>query len=126
MQETGWDAPKVAAVAKVSASAVYQWLGAGSKEIKSIGKIDAAIYLERSSGFSALWLAKGEGPKRAERTSGSDVTWPFPDLDFARFEALTANQKIEVQAAVRDRVERFESERSTKQAAAPPSPRKRA
>ncbi|MGJ7500098.1 hypothetical protein ACSFBF_07035 [Variovorax sp. ZT5P49] len=63
-----WDVEKVATTAGVSASAVYQWLGHGTKTIHSIGKIDAAIYLERASGFSALWLAKGLGPKMARET----------------------------------------------------------
>lgn len=60
---TGWDVDHIAKVAGVSASAVYQWLGKGTKTIHSIGKIEAAIRLERASGFSALWLAKGQGPK---------------------------------------------------------------
>lgn len=48
-----------------SSSVVSQWLGKGSKEIKSIGALEAAIYLERATGYSALWLAKGQGPKFA-------------------------------------------------------------
>lgn len=65
MAAKSWDVEKVAQVADVSASAVYQWLGHGTKTIHSIGKIEAAIRLERASGFSALWLAKGVGPKMA-------------------------------------------------------------
>jgi transcriptional regulator with XRE-family HTH domain len=128
MTATGWDAAQVASIAGVSSSAVSQWLGNGSKTINSIGKIEAAIYLERKSGFSALWLAKGVGPKRVREMahpSASEVHWPFPDIDFSRFEALSANQRIEVQAAVRARIERFEEER-TAQNKSQPSARKRA
>ncbi|QRF55331.1 hypothetical protein [Variovorax paradoxus] len=64
-RETGWSIAEIAAIAKVSHSAVSQWMGKGAKEIKSIAKIDSAIYLERASGFSALWLAKGLGPRKA-------------------------------------------------------------
>lgn len=64
LRETGLSVTQVAKTAGVSASAVSQWKGDGAKEIKSIGKIEAALYLERATGFSALWLAKGIGPKR--------------------------------------------------------------
>lgn len=126
MTATGWDAAQVAAVAGVSGSAVSQWLGNGSKTINSIGKIDAAIYLERKSGFSALWLAKGVGPKRVrDAQPAASGAWPFPDIDFSRFDALSPNQKIEVQAAVRARIERFEEEH-TAQNKPLPSARRRA
>ena len=37
-----------------------------TKVIKTIGKLEAAIYIERESGYSALWIAKGIGPKRVK------------------------------------------------------------
>ena len=46
-----------------SRSVVSQWLGRSSKIIKSIGKMQAAERLESASGFYALWIAKGIGPK---------------------------------------------------------------
>jgi transcriptional regulator with XRE-family HTH domain len=63
MRVTGWDVPKVASVAKVSRSAVHQWLGGGSKEIKSIG-LEPAINLAEATGYRALWLSKGKGERR--------------------------------------------------------------
>lgn len=66
MQEMKWDVDKVADVAGVSSSAVYQWLGGGSKIIKSIGSIESAQRLQKASGFSALWLAKGSGPRKVD------------------------------------------------------------
>jgi hypothetical protein len=65
MRSMGWEHADLVRVSQQSSSVVSQWLGKGSKEIKSIGKLDAAIYIERASGFSALWVAKGIGPMRA-------------------------------------------------------------
>ena len=59
---TGWDVGRIAKEAGVSSSAVSQWFGKGSKEIHSIG-IKPATNLEKSTGFSALWLSKGVPPK---------------------------------------------------------------
>ena len=64
MSATGWTRADLMRISKQSSSVVSQWLGNGSKEIKTIGKLEAAVYLERASGFSCLWIAKGVGPKR--------------------------------------------------------------
>lgn len=66
-EETGLTVGEIAEIAEVTSSAVSQWLGNGGKIIHSIGSIRAAIYLERKTGFSALWLAKGEGQPKVER-----------------------------------------------------------
>jgi hypothetical protein len=105
MGEMRWDAGTVARVAGVTPSAVSQWLGHGTKEIKSIGKMEAAVLLERATGFSAFWLAQGKGPKRV-----GGAGWPFPGINSSRFHALTSDQKIEIQGLVRERIERFEVE----------------
>lgn len=63
MRAKNWDHADVMRVSGQSSSVVSQWLGKGSKDIKEIGKLEAAIYLERASGYSALWIAKGLGPK---------------------------------------------------------------
>jgi len=63
MQAKNWEHADLMRVSGQSSSVVSQWLGKGSKDIKAIGKLEAAIYLERASGFSALWIAKGLGPK---------------------------------------------------------------
>lgn len=117
MEDTKWDAPKVARVAGVTTSAVYQWLGHGNKPINSIGKIEAAIYLERESGYSALWLAKGLGPKRVtkvqttgEPASPYNVTpWPFSRIDKARYDRLTPEDKRYVQGRLLQAIEECES-----------------
>lgn len=35
--------------------------------------------------------------------------WPFPDIERARFDALSLRQQIEIQGVVRERIERFEN-----------------
>lgn len=64
MEAMGWAHADLMRVTGQSSSVVSQWLGKGSKPIKSIGKIEAAEAIERESGFSALWVARGIGPKR--------------------------------------------------------------
>lgn len=64
MDAMSWEHSDVVRISQQSSSVVSQWLGKGSKQIKTIGKMEAAIYLERASGYSALWIAKGLGPKR--------------------------------------------------------------
>lgn len=65
MRAMGWQHADVVRISQQSSSVVSQWLGKGSKDIKTIGKLEAALYLERASGYSALWIAKGIGPKMA-------------------------------------------------------------
>ena len=60
-----WEIADVARAAGVSTSAVSQWLGKGSKPIKSIGDIEAAESLALATGLHALWIAKGKGPRHA-------------------------------------------------------------
>jgi hypothetical protein len=53
---------QVARAAGVSTSAVSQWLGKGSKTIKSMDSTPA-VALQAKTGYSWQWLAKGTGPK---------------------------------------------------------------
>lgn len=101
MDAKDWDVEQVAKVAGVSASAVYQWLGKGNKTIHSIGKIEAATRLERASGFNALWLAKGHGPKMAKDAASAP-------MDLAAAVSLIASQLERFPEAQRDSIgERF-------------------
>lgn len=63
MTAKGWDRQDLVRVSGQSSSVVSQWLGHGSKVIKTIGKQEAAEALAAASGYCALWLAKGQGPK---------------------------------------------------------------
>ena len=72
MQAMEWDYPDLLRESGESHSVVSQWLGRGSKTIHSIGKTQAAERLEAASGYAALWLAKGIGPKYAAAGSKRD------------------------------------------------------
>ena len=67
VRETGWTVGEISGKAGVSSSAVSQWL---SGETQSL-KIEPAVLLERFTGFSALWLAKGKGQKKVDAGSAS-------------------------------------------------------
>ena len=66
MQAKDWTHADLMRVSGQSSSVVSQWLGKGSKVIKTIGKMEAAQRLEAESGYAALWIAKGIGPKMAD------------------------------------------------------------
>jgi len=61
--EFGLTVGQIATLCGVSSSAVSQWFGSGKKPITEIGSVRAAVRLERRTGWSALWIAYGEGPK---------------------------------------------------------------
>jgi hypothetical protein len=63
MAKMGWEHADLMRISKQSSSVVSQWLGKGGKPTRSIGKQEAAEALSKESGFSALWIAKGLGPK---------------------------------------------------------------
>lgn len=66
MTATGWTVGEIARIAGVTSAAVSQWVGNGAgKQSKSIGNAEAALRLEKASGFSWIWLAQGKGPKLA-------------------------------------------------------------
>lgn len=64
MHAMSWTHADLMRISRQSSSVVSQWLGKGSKEIQTIGKLEAAQALGQASGFSPLWIAKGLGPKR--------------------------------------------------------------
>lgn len=89
MEEKGWDHADLMRISGQSSSVVSQWLGKGSKVIKTIGKQEAAEALARESGYSALWIAKGIGPKtdtnrRSGVPGGSAIRGIAHDMSQAR------------------------------------------
>ena len=74
MQAKGWDRADVVRVSGQSSSVVSQWLGKGSKIIHTIGRLEAAEALARESGYAALWIAKGIGPKMASQATAMAPT----------------------------------------------------
>lgn len=80
MKSRGWEtAQQVADVAGVTRSAAAQWLGQGSKIIHTIGNMQAAENLERETGYKALWIAKGEGPKFISDPKSNEPDTGLPD-----------------------------------------------
>lgn len=63
MNAKQWRHADLMSITGQSSSVVSQWLGKGTKIIKTIGKLEAAQAIEAASGYSALWVAKGLGPK---------------------------------------------------------------
>lgn len=70
-----WDRGDLLRVTGESSSVISQWLGKGNgPTIHTIGRVSSALKLSAASGYSALWLACGEGPKMASDHSPS---WPL-------------------------------------------------
>ncbi len=85
MASKSWTHADLVRASGQSSSVVSQWLGKGSKTIHTIGKIEAAEALERESGFSALWLAKGILPKtRASIEPGPDIKGRVPLISWVQ------------------------------------------
>ncbi len=93
-----WNDTQTAKAAGVSRSAVAQWAGKGSKIIHTISDVEVVLNLERLTGFSALWIAKGIGPKHATERASAEY-WPFETLDEAKVKALSHSQRLQLEAA---------------------------
>lgn len=102
MAAKGWTVTQVANAAGVSRSAVSQWRGSGSKEIFTIGRIDVAERLGAASGFSALWLARGEGPKLASDASEDSTRafWPLPSIPAEKWRELPEDVRNKLDGAL--------------------------
>ncbi|NDY89762.1 hypothetical protein [Ideonella livida] len=83
-----WTRSDLLRITGQSQSLVSQWLGKGSKEINEMHKLGAAVALARESGYSALWIAIGEGPKFVR------------DVEDARLVGQSATQKQDLGAAL--------------------------
>ena len=60
MEATDWSVGEISRITGVSSSAVSQWKDGPTKTIK----IGPATKLAVASGYSAVWIATGEGPKK--------------------------------------------------------------
>lgn len=97
---TGWNDTQMAKAAGVSRSAVAQWAGKGSKLIKEIADVEVALNLEKETGYSALWIAKGIGPRMAEQRMSSEF-WPFSTLDEQKVRCLDPHkERMQLEAAI--------------------------
>lgn len=65
----GYKKSAIAKAAGKSAAAVSQWLSGETKEIKA----DSAAGIQAVTGFSAVWIATGKGPKMAAVSNVDEV-----------------------------------------------------
>ncbi|MDT8998365.1 hypothetical protein RQP53_03635 [Paucibacter sp. APW11] len=101
MRTMGWDRGDLIRISKQSSSVVSQWLGHGSKPIKSIAKLEAAEALARASGFNALWIARGKGaPRPADDDAIAKGVWPFERVTLAQLLALDPAMRARLEAMI--------------------------
>lgn len=99
-RKMNWNDAQMAKAAGVSRSAVAQWAGKGSKIIHAISDVEVALNLERETGYSALWIAKGVGPKPATHRVSAEF-WPFATIDEQKVRALDpARERMQLEAAI--------------------------
>jgi transcriptional regulator with XRE-family HTH domain len=109
MGSTGWKtAAEVAKVAGVSRAAVAQWLGGvkdPAKVVNSI-KLEPAMKLEAATRYSALWIARGEGPKFRPNVVGlgAGADCPFRWVNREEYAQLDADEKAIAQNAMQEKV----------------------
>jgi len=77
--------------------------------IETAGKFakGLGVPIESFSPTLARKIALAHQTTEASKRDG----WPFPSIDPARFERLTAEQKVEIRGVVRNMIQAFESER---------------
>lgn len=99
---------QIAKAARVSSSAVSQWLGKGSKDIQSIGTT-AAVNLEAETGYCARWIAKGEGPKTRPEAVAAPSPRQVSESQWAMlqdFDILPEDEKAALRNTLRANAER--------------------
>ena len=117
MRAMNWQHADLVRVSGQSSSVVSQWRGKSSKLIKSIGSLDAAQRIEAASGYCALWVAKGQGPKIVARDNRATYgSAQLPDQWGTRMAALTPEQLTALQSAVEAMLDAYESARAAKPA----------
>lgn len=109
MSAMNWEHADLMRVSGQSSSVVSQWRGVGrGKVIQSIGKLEAAEAIERATGYSALLVAKGMGPKRVQGwmpdhhpkvgpglgAPGSGVAHPLSEAKFEDAPTVIAWERI--------------------------------
>lgn len=92
MQACGWTRADLKRESKQTSSVVSQWMGKGSRPIKSIRKMEAAENLARASGFNALWIATGMGAMRPASApkliAAAGGQWPFKRITSEQITSL--------------------------------------
>lgn len=92
IRSSGHTAASVAKLIAVSRSAVSQWIAGTTKDIKN----DHLFALEDITGFSARWIATGQGPQRTARNQAAQLLDEAPPeivqqtLDFLGYKISTS------------------------------------
>lgn len=81
-------------------------IGTKSPKVKAMGSALAREIEEKLS------LPRGWMDTDPDLVRERGDPWPFKSLDYARFDRLTLEQKIEIQGVLRDRIDRFEADSS--------------
>ena len=80
----------IARACGVTQASVTFWLDGTTKSLKA----DTALALEQATGYRALWILKGLGPRKVE---AAPMAWPFPKVPLERIEALDEDDQGYVQ-----------------------------
>lgn len=99
----GLDQAAVARLIGVKKSAVNQWVSGKTKDLKN----DYLFALEDVTGFSARWIATGEGPQRTARSQVARLLEEAPQeivqqtLDFMGYKITTSTAVLSQEKTAR-------------------------
>jgi transcriptional regulator with XRE-family HTH domain len=88
----------IARACGVTQASVTFWLDGTTKSLKA----ETALALEQATGYRALWILKGLGPRKVEAVA---LAWPFPKVPLERIEALDEDDRGYVQKRLLQAVE---------------------
>lgn len=94
MRTCEWQHADLVRVSGQSSSVVSQWLGKGSKEIKTIGRLSAVLRMSEASGYAPLWIAEGTGPKRLPPRASEHVAAEPAPLYMSTEQKLAAMRSL--------------------------------
>jgi hypothetical protein len=110
MDEMKWSRADLVREAEASSSLVSQWLGNGSRPVSQMKDLKPAERLEKKTGFKALWIAQGIGPRYVDRDEGSThdqlvqggegPAWPFQNIDPSTWWSLDPELRRRIEAMI--------------------------
>jgi len=117
--ETKLSVIDIARICGITASAVRQWLGQADPPTQRIGSLKAALKLQDATGFHALWLAEGEGPRKVPTVPAPKTAeviriepeWPFELVPRDRYFGLPPGERFVAQDAMLTKIEELEQRR---------------
>jgi transcriptional regulator with XRE-family HTH domain len=90
--ETGLSLERLGEISGVSAQAVQQWISGHTKNIR----FDPLFRLSRGTGYSAEWIATGEGPIKSQEKTDPALIIDMKDFSVKRREFLISAVKASV------------------------------